>query len=246
MIRNLKVLGIALAAVFAMSAVAAAVASAQQGTLTSTGPVTLDATELGANANRLEAFGAFVECEGSTYVAHKFNVTPHGFIPSGSTTATLTPKYKETKGTEPNCVGSLGTRATIDMNGCDYVIHLGETTGGVNGTYGVTFDVVCPTGKEITVTVWLSENAHTTEPTGAKCTLHVPPQTGLKGAHATDTGSGDITLTGPVTGITVKQTRHSILCPAGTHEAAAKFQLNVTVTGTNEAGGATSISLSHP
>lgn len=250
MTRNLKTLGVALVAVFAIGAVVASAASAQ-GKLTSTGNVTLTGTETGENANRLTAFNAFVECPGSTYTGHKLAETPHKFITSGSTTATLTPKYKEA---EDNCRGSLNTSATIDMNGCDYVIHLGATTGGVNGTYGITFDVVCPAGKQITVTIWLSKAAHTSEPLAPKCILHVPGVAGgvnqnLAGAHATDTGNGTIDLTGTVKGITVTQTRNSILCPVkngnGTHDPEAEFHLDVNVTGKNEAGGATSISLSH-
>jgi hypothetical protein len=216
--------------------------------LTSDGPVTLTGTETGVEANRLTAFGAFVECPGSTYTGHRYSITPHMLISSGATTFTLTPKYKEVKGAEPNCIGSLGTRATVDMNGCDYVAHLGETTPAENevGTYGVTFDVVCPAGKEITITVWLSEGAHTTEPAAPKCIIHIPSQNGLSGAHATDTGNGTIDLTGPIKGITAKQTRNSLLCPAGTHTATAEFDLDVNVTGKNEAGAATAISLSHP
>jgi hypothetical protein len=245
MIRNLKVLGVALAAVFAMAAVTASAASAQ-GKLTSTGPVTLTGTETGeAAANRLTAFGAFVQCPGSTYTGHKAVTTPHAFIASGSTSATLTPHYKQTTGTgAPNCTGSLGTSATVDLNGCDYLINLGATTGGVAGTYGVKFDVVCPAGKSITVTIWLSESAHTTEPGSPKCIIHVPAQTGLAGAHATNTGNGSIDLTGTVTGITATQTRNSILCPSGTHTAAAEFHLDANVTGKSELGDPTSISLS--
>ncbi len=58
MIRNLKALGLTLAAVFAMSAIAASAASAQQGTLTSDGPVTLYGTETGpagSNAITMES-----------------------------------------------------------------------------------------------------------------------------------------------------------------------------------------------
>ena len=49
MIRNLKVLGLALVAVFAMSAMVASAASA--GVLTSDGPVKIKATETGSQAN---------------------------------------------------------------------------------------------------------------------------------------------------------------------------------------------------
>jgi hypothetical protein len=132
------------------------------------------------------------------------------------------------------------------MNGCDYKITLGATTGGVPHTYGATIDIVCPAGKEITVTVWLSENAHTTEPNSPKCVLHVPSQNNLGGLHVTDTTNGTVHLTGTIPGITVKQTRNSILCPAGTHTATGEFHLNATGTGKNEAGGVTPISISHP
>jgi hypothetical protein len=251
MIRNLKVLGLALAAVLAMAAVTASAASAQ-GKLTSTGPVTLTAVEkVGApiTDNRLTAFGSFVQCPGSTYTGHKVltlketeELKKHQLLPSVSTEATLTPHYKQT---DHNCTGPLGTVATVDMNGCDYVIRLGATTGGVAGTYGVTFDVVCPTGKTITVTIWLNTDAHTAEPDNAKCTLHVGSQSGLHGAHATDNGNGTVDIKGTVTPITVTQTRHSILCPSGTHTSEATFDLNVTVSGKSELGGPTNISLSH-
>ena len=128
---NLKALGLALVAVFALSAVAASAASAQQGTLTSTGPVTLTATETGAAQNWFEAFGARVECPGSTINGHKVATTPHVPIPVPATQATLTPKWLETVGGLPNCkVPGLGLTATIDMNGCDFVASINQTTGG--------------------------------------------------------------------------------------------------------------------
>jgi hypothetical protein len=53
---RLKTLGLALVAVFALSAVAASAASAQQGKLTSDGPVTLTITETGVEQNFFEMF----------------------------------------------------------------------------------------------------------------------------------------------------------------------------------------------
>lgn len=238
MIRKFKTLAVALVAVFALGAVVASAASAQQGFLTSTGNVTLTGTETGVEKNRFTAFGGFTECPGSTYTGHKYNVTPHAFIPNGEATATLTPKYKEP------CKGNNNTVETIDMNGCDYVVHIGETTE-VAGTYGATFDVICPANKSITVTTWLSAAAHTSEPGAPKCTTHIPEQKGLKGAHATDTGNGTIDLTGTLTAISATQTRISILCLPGTSTNTAEFHLDVNVTGKNEKGEATSIALSH-
>lgn len=252
MIRNLKAMGLALVALFALSAVVAATASAQQGKLTGPGPMTLTATETGTGQNKLTAFGAGVECPGSHYVGHKYNETPHKFIPSGATTATLTPIYTETVTKEgkkdENClVAGVGWSATIDLNGCDYVIHLGVTTGGVENTYGVTFDIVCPVGKEITVTLWTNKTLHTAEPLKPFCILHVPPQVGLVGAHATDTTEGHIDLTGEVEKIKVTRTNqgsHAILCPNSTTET-AKFDLDVTVDAHNELGETIDIGISH-
>jgi hypothetical protein len=245
MIRSLKTLGLALVAVLALSAMAASAASAQQGKLTSDGPVTLIAAETGAaGANALTAFGNRVECPGSSYTGHKYNVTPHALIPSGETTITVTPHYKQTAG---NCkaVTALGTfRATVDVNGCDYVMHLGATTGGVAHTYGVTTDVVCPVGKEIEITVFTNEADHTANK--PFCVQKVPAQTGKPGIHATDTTNGHVDLAGTVTGLTVNQpasASHPFLCSAK-HTLTGEFHLDVTGRGVNSLGGATNVSIS--
>lgn len=255
MTRNLKALGLALVAVFAMSAIAASAASAQQGTLTSDGPVTLTASEKKpeeGGVNKLTAFGAEVTCPGSTYTAHKVLTQAeteagkkHEPIPVPATTATLTPHYKQTN---HNCVATFGWIATIDMNGCDYVIHLGETTGGVAGTYGVTVDVKCPAGKSITVTLFTTA-ANETAGTVA-CILHVGEagNLGLKGLHATNLAGGTIGLKGTVEGISVSKTKpnnDTILCQAES-TTTGKFDLDVIASGKNAAGGTTGIEITDP
>lgn len=260
MIRNLKVLGLALAAVFAMSAMVASAASAQGKLTTGAGQnVTLNGTETGAaGSNQLQAFGANIRCPGSTYTGHRYNVTAHTFIQPNSTRATLTPKYLETVAGKPNCVAAgLGWTATVDMNGCDYVVNLGPTDTAV-GTYDVTFDVVCTGGNEITVTLWTNETEHLNDTNfdNPFCVLHVPgvvdadptktKNQNLKGAHVTNTGS-HVALTGLVEGITVTKTAsatHPVLCAAAS-TTTAKFALDVTVTAKNETGAAESISISH-
>lgn len=249
MIRNLKALGLALVAVFALGAVVASAASAQQGTLTSDGPVTLKSEELGvAGENALTAFAGpnVVECSGGTktvYTAHTYNVTPHVPIVTPATTATLTPHY----GT---CVAKIGATtfpATIDLNGCDFDIHIGVTTGGVNGTYGVTFDVTCPVGKQIQVTIWTNATDHANKAT-PMCTIDVKEQLGLAGAHITDAGAGNLLLKGTVLNIHATKTKsptHPLLCPEVT-TATSSFHINATVKGFTGGGGATAISLSHP
>jgi hypothetical protein len=234
---NFKTLGLALLTAFALSAVAAAAASAQQGLLTSDGPVTLRTEETGgAGSNVWTMFGQRTECPGSTPVGHKFNVTPHSFIPSGSTTITLTPNYK-------NCISPFGFLVTMDMNGCDYVAHIGQTTASVD-TYGVVFDIVCAAGQEITKTIFTNAAAHAA---GTPfCIIHIPPQIGLAGAHVTDTTNGHIDITGTVQGIKATRTAsatHPLLCPHSTTETAS-MDIDVTVRGLNEVGAPTSIGIS--
>jgi hypothetical protein len=237
MIRNLKVVGLALVAVLALSAVAASAASAQNGTITSTGNYTLTATEIAGKTNAMTAFGLAVSCEGSTYTGHKFNVTPHTFIPNDVSTFTITPKYNQ-----PKCK-SLSGPTTIDMNGCDYVIHIGLTNGTAD-TYAVTYDLVCPAGKDITMTNWFSAAEHTEGKEA--CVIHIAPQTGLAGGTIKDTTTGDLELAGPVKGIKTVETKdglHALLCPA--KEGTGEWDLGITVKGDNEGGTNTAISLSH-
>jgi hypothetical protein len=234
MIRNLKVMGLALAAVFAFAAMSASAASAQNGKITSTGPVTLDGTEIAGQANALTAFGGKTECPGSTIAGHKYNVTPHELIPSGAETATLTPTYNEAA-----CfVEEAGTKhkATVTMNGCDYVLHVGATTGAED-TYSTTVDIVCPANKSIIVDVYFSASNENLK----VCEITVGPQNGLGGATLKDTTTGDLEIHGTYTGI---HSSKSGVCGSATTET-GEFHANLTVKGTNGAGEPTSISLSH-
>lgn len=220
MTRNLKVLGLALVAAFAMSAVVASAASAQIGKITSDGPVTLKGTETGGvGANSFTAFGATVECPGSTYTGHKVITTPHTLIPSGSTEATITPKYV-------NCVTG-GNPATIDMNGCDYVFRDATTVSA--GTWGVTVDIVCPVGQVIKIT-------------GGACTVEVPAQTGKTGFHLSNTPANastkdDIDLTLTISTLTA----HTCL---GLKTNSAVQHIDVTIKGFNSLGEETGVTIS--
>jgi hypothetical protein len=239
MIRNLKVLGLALAAVFALSAVAATAASAQVGTLTSTGNVTLTATENAGQKNAFTAFGGIeIECPGTIYTLHKLNETPHKFIPNDVSQATITPHYKEPCVTKP---GNFPT--TIDMNGCDYSMTLGTTV--VANQYNTIFHVVCPGTNQITVTVFTNATKHAEKK--PFCTIHIGTQTPTGTMPtATDNLNGQIQLNGTVKGIAAQRTNDEdpLLC-AATQTATAEYHINVTATGKNEAGGATAVSLSH-
>lgn len=94
-------------------------------------------------------------------------VQEHGTLAGPATELTMTPVFQ-------NCVGS-GFPGVFDMNGCDFVYRInggGLTTG--------TMDIVCPVGQEITKTAIGGGTI--------KCTIHIPPQTGLGGVTYANLG----------------------------------------------------------
>jgi hypothetical protein len=208
------------------------------GTVTSTGPVTLQGVQTGFGSNVFGAFGGTIQCANAIYTGHKENVTPHTFIPNGSSTITVTPHYGQ-------CTGSLGGTfpTTVDMNGCDYVLSLGETSS--EDQYGLKMTTTCPTGKHITMTTFTSAAKHTSNE--AFCHYTITENTeGYNGLTAQDTTNGKVDISGEIRGISIdkKSPTGSILCPEETTNVASQI-LDITVEGKNEAGGTTSISLSH-
>lgn len=218
MIRNLKVLGLALVAVFAMSAVAASMASADTFKSETGLSVTLTGKQSGTGDVFTTTAGT-VKCKQVNYT---------GTSASGVTTVTATPNYpakflntevvppKE----EQNCTG-FGFPAEIATNGCTYLFHLNATTA--DGT----LDVVCPEGKEITVT---AAAAGTT-----KCIVHVAAQKGLgtvtyKNIGATTTR--EVEIAANISKLSYKHTAGTGLgaCTSGA-AATGTYVGNATVTG---------------
>lgn len=254
MIRNLKTLGLTLVAVFALSAVAASAASAQ-GKFTSDGSATVKGTETGANPTAGNVYdnvltsgtlGVFT-CNGTTYTGHAPRThtettlgEEHALIPSGSTTATITPHVSTKCAAQVPVIGSRPV--TVTMNGCDYLIHLGATTGG-GETYGVTIDVKCPPGKVIEVHIYKAGSV-THPDADSVCTFKVGEANnqGLTGLHETGTPvSHDIDLAGTLTGIHTETS--GTLCGVNTSKNAA-LDIDVTLKGYTAAGASTGITLS--
>lgn len=186
MIRNLKALGLALVAIFALGAMAASAASADALTAESY-PVTLTgAHDAGFAADTFITTAGSVKCPDATY---------HGTIKEASTTITVTPEFNSPK---DSCTIGGGIPAIIDTNGCDFLFHIGTgtlTTG--------TVDLVCPAGKDLTVTA----NQNTAGSLTPKCTMHVPPQ--AVGGITYDNVAGppkQIRVTIKSAGITYKET----------------------------------------
>lgn len=161
--RNLKVLGLALVAVLAMSSVVASMASADSFT-GETGTVVLTGSQEGNDIFTLT--GGSITCKEAKLV---------GTSTAISSTVTITPTYPEkTVGGEQNCT-ALGLPGVIHANGCTYLLHIGAGTEG-------TLDINCPAGKELTVTAGA--------PPTIRCTIHIGSQAGLTKVTFSNTGSG--------------------------------------------------------
>jgi hypothetical protein len=215
MMRNLKVLGLALVAMLAMTAVAASAASADD--LTSEiSPVTLTGKQTGGGDVFTTTAGT-VKCKEVNYTAAS--------VATPTTAVTATPSYPEkTAGGEQNCTG-FGFPATVATNGCTYRFTIGAaTTGGI--------DIVCAGGQEITVTAKSGETV--------KCIVHVPAQNIAAGITYSNTGSGttrEVDITANLAGtLSYKHTAGSGIgaCTSG---SAANGSYTGAGTVTGESGG---------
>jgi hypothetical protein len=235
MIRNLKTLGLALVAVFAFSAVAASAASAANGLLTSDGPATLDGTEIAGQLNAFTFFGGETKCPGTVTTGHEVGSTTNG-VPSGSSTVTITPDFNEA-----NCVDILSGsshKATMTMNGCDFVLHIGPTTAAMD-TYSTTTDIVCPAGASIIKDIYFAVSNENLK----VCEITIGPQTARSGGTIKDTTTGDLEVHGTYTNISASQTGAG--CIGGSTTTTGELHMNKTFKGTNAAKENTNISLSH-
>jgi hypothetical protein len=167
--RHIKVLGLSLVAILAMTAIAATTASADEFTAESY-PVTLTgAADENPNNDAFTTTAGVVKCPTPTYRAT---------VTGNTTTVTVEPDYSD-----PGCT-AFGFPAAIHTNGCHFLLHI---EGGTSTEIKPTLD--CPAGKDITVT---ATSAGTN-----KCTVHVGAQTPGGTVTATTVGSGatrEITL----------------------------------------------------
>jgi hypothetical protein len=163
MIRNLKALGLALVAMFAMSAVVAAAAQATASNFkadSTTENAIFKASEDPGNPTQdfLTDFGDF-KCQTVSAEGTAAKTT-------ASVTATNVKYAGHFEGGEECEALSQAFGAEVKFNGCDYVFHAGTSTG--TGTSAGTADIECPEEAVIEVAV-----------AGGLCTVTVPEQTGL-------------------------------------------------------------------
>ncbi|HET7120877.1 MAG TPA: hypothetical protein VFI17_06455 [Solirubrobacterales bacterium] len=139
MTRNIKALGLALIAVFAMSAwIASAAQAAPTVTLKDTNGATVGTADFTGEEtegkHKFTVDGSSVECA---------NVAFSGTITDGETWTTVTPSY-----TECTAFGFLG--ATVSTAGCDYKLMANAENAA--DTYSGEIEVFCNTGNAITIT----------------------------------------------------------------------------------------------
>jgi hypothetical protein len=213
MIRNLKVLGLAVVAVCAMSAM---MASAAQATPTwwfksdaATGKkTTLTGVQIGENIFKTTA--GDVKCEEAHFTGSAIGPT--------QTSVTLHPVY--------NKCTAFGFGATVDTTGCNYIFDNSTTK------FVATTTIECEAGKEITVVAKLAGIT--------KCTVHIGPQD--VGGVALKNGASDIIAEVNLTAIAYTHTAGvgAGACISG-GAANGSYTGGATVSGFNEAGGATAI-----
>jgi hypothetical protein len=158
--RQLKAVGLALLAVFVTAAVTAT--AAQGGTFTA-GQYPATVTGTNQVPHKLVTELGVIEC------APVF----HGKLEAASETLTWEPGYGPCE---------LGAKEVdVDLNGCDYLLHAGETLGA--GKVGGTMDILCPEGAAIDFEV-------TSMPV---CHLIIGEQLGLSALTFTNLG-GDVNV----------------------------------------------------
>lgn len=223
MTRKLKTLGLALVAVFAMSAMTASVASATDFVTVSGGGTAWATGVSHDNVFKITSPKINVTCTTASFTATLTN--------GSSSIAALASYVGKVPSETPHGTKCNGTvESTIDMNDCEYKLA-GNTSGSDGGTDDKVW-IVCPVGKKIIIT-------------GPGCEITIPEQTPTEGGvtyktEPTHPGGSAIKLTATVTAITWES--HGSLCPLvglgnPGHGQNADYNGTVIVTGWGDNGG---------
>jgi len=226
--RNLKVLGLALVAVFAMTAVLASAAQAQvkatvgASSAILTGEV-IEHPTIGKSQTFTLSGGQKLSCE---------EVKATGTVTNGATSITASPEYSK-------CTAKIGSEfhlVTVTMNGCDYNFHGGVEVAGGTTFEKVEVDLVCPVGKEVEIHVYKNATSEVSE--GELCTYKVAGFTNNNGneTHNVAGSPNDITITTTAKGIATTRTG-SLLC--GAASTTAEYTGSTTVRAFEDLTGGT-------
>lgn len=188
MIRNLKALGLAMVAAFALGAVGATVAQAIVADVGAGGQtITGTGISVGEHPDH-----SFTLSSGRSFKCN--TVLFEGTITDGAEEVIVTP-------THSNCFSKpkiLVNPVTVTHNGCSFRFY-------GNALNNVTVDLVCPEGKEMEVHLYASAGNHTNGT--VLCTYTMAPFTGKHKSELTNTttGTDDIEMIATVANISVKR-----------------------------------------
>lgn len=216
MSRNLKVLGLALVAALALTALVGSTAQANENGKFTAASYTSTGSGIDTGTHEFTAAGGSVKCSHATF---------SGTSSAASTTQTITPVYEE-------CTAFGFVGATVTMNGCDYLFHLTGT--GAGGSYNGNVDLVCPENKEVTIDAGPC-TIHIPGQTG------LGP---VSFTNGTSGGLSDITNHANVNNIEGTLVKNNFLCffTAGPFTG-GKYTGTTTITGKNSEGKPQSIDI---
>lgn len=203
MMRNIKALGLAFVAIFAMSAVVAS--AAQANAFMSEGNVTaaISADQIKGEDHVFTVEGNKVECETAHFATAGEVSSPTGSI-------TVHPSYS-------GCTAFSFVGASVTTTGCDYTLGVGSIieTGKYNGKLNLT----CSGSSKIVISAGTCE-----------ATVSGPQEFG-SGITYTNAGAA-VTVAANVSGIKTNKTKDGFLCPfKGTGEVNGTYTGNTSATG---------------
>lgn len=209
MIRNLKTLGVALAAMLAMGAVAASGASAQD-LFTSNEAAALEGTQ--TNTHVFEADTRAIECTEATFTG------------SGGTEETSLIMEATYDGCE-----FAGVNVDVDMGNCAYEFHASGTVDVINNGGEHTCTHSESSGPE----EGKDPISFTASFFGSECTVEVGAQTGLESVSYSpeNEGTEEISAEAKVNGIEYRS--HGSLCNHERTAADGVYNGNADIVGNN-------------
>jgi hypothetical protein len=214
MTRNLKVLGLCVVAVLAMSVMVASAAQAKPLIRAERYTATVSGTQTGENV--LSNGVRSVSCKEASL---------SGLLTEASSTITISPSYSI-------CTGNANTTATVDTTGCDYTLHTEGVTGASTGNGKVT--ITCE-GPGIIIDIWATGKSHSET---KLCRLVVPSQgpTAIGEYHNRETAGGlryvELTLSSST--LIVKRTEGTALNCGAAEKTNATYAGVADATATNE------------
>jgi len=212
MLRNLRVLALALTMAVALSATALANFDSE-----------VEVTKLSGGQSTTHEFtvaAGSTTCEEASFPGESIGVLSGGAYTISE--LIIKPVYSK-------CFTVvLGEKRVLDlnMNGCDYLFKSGATTESGTKVHG-TVDVVCPAGQSIDIQI-----------TGAEiCTVRVPAQTAVAGITYHNIGTEserDVVTTTSIS--TLEYTQHGFLCPGNSFSSTKTFKNGKYIGTTTEIG----------